>query len=481
MSALAMVPTASPAVSSSGVLSVHAACAGDEIGLQVVWDGGTFSSLFFTFGDGKNTSVVTNTPGPPGGFVLNHTYAASGDFIVSAVPRDATSGLVVALSQPNDSCTNDANYSRIVILQCAPVAIAVSANGTAAGYSWQFGDGGSAQNGVATHTYSAAGPFAVRLAVANRTRGTGSGFALTVGSCASGNTGTGGAPLVTPADCSGVVSSDGATCCTDAQAAAGFATDVTAGGAPSRGPHGARLQSAALGNLGLRVSGRGCVGVVGAGSGQVASHVRLGAVPFGTASTSIGERTTLGFSVPQGGLIVNATLETTDSFSGLGHLARPLGDAARTMPNAADGRPYHFVYAIQVLSNITNVFAVPPAVQLQMNLSAADIASGLDGANATLLYWDGSSWVDTRAHVGANIAGQGEPDLFVIDAAPTGTGARALVSHASTYALAAPLSVPAREAPADRTPWYTAIVVLGILAVAILALVGRAINRHYNK
>ena len=120
---------------------------------------GTISAYSWTFGDGA-TAAVQNP---------SHTYAADGTYTVTLTVTDnqgATSSVshavtVTAANQPPVAAFTSSCSS----LACAFTSTSSDPDGTISGYSWTFGDGQTSAAQNPSHTYAAAGTYAVTLTV----------------------------------------------------------------------------------------------------------------------------------------------------------------------------------------------------------------------------------------------------------------------------------------------------------------------------
>lgn len=123
--------------------------AGSENGLSYSWD----------FGDG-----TTSTDADP-----RHTYAANGTYTVTLTVtgtrgRTATDRVQVEVTRVNAAPEVTFTPS-CAQLSCSFDSTATDSDGSIAAYSWDFGDGGTSDVADPSHTYAAAGTYAVTLTV----------------------------------------------------------------------------------------------------------------------------------------------------------------------------------------------------------------------------------------------------------------------------------------------------------------------------
>ncbi|MFT4216805.1 MAG: PKD domain-containing protein [Micropruina sp.] len=129
---------------------------------------GTIASYLWNFGDGT-TSTVKNPP--------VKTYGSAGTFTVTLTVTDnggATNSVshtvtTVANAKPTAAFTNTANN----LAATFNAATSSDADGTITGYAWKFGDNTTGTGVSPTHTYAAAGSYAVELTVTDNDGATG--------------------------------------------------------------------------------------------------------------------------------------------------------------------------------------------------------------------------------------------------------------------------------------------------------------------
>ncbi|MFT4216806.1 MAG: PKD domain-containing protein [Micropruina sp.] len=129
---------------------------------------GTVASYAWDFGDGSTGTGAT----------ASHTYASAGSFTVSLTVTDdqgATNTVTqtVETVDPPNQLPTAAFSSQLGDLDAQFSAAASSdADGTIAGYAWDFGDGSTATGVTASHTYTTAGSYTVTLTVTDNSGGT---------------------------------------------------------------------------------------------------------------------------------------------------------------------------------------------------------------------------------------------------------------------------------------------------------------------
>ena len=134
---------------------------------------GTISAYAWDFGDGATAINPT----------ASHTYAAAGTYPVKLTVTDnkGTTGTVtqdvtvVAAPPPPPNQIPVAAFTATVTDLGVVVdgSASTDSDGTVAGYAWTFGDGGTAVNSTASHTYLAAGDYLVTLKVTDNSGGVG--------------------------------------------------------------------------------------------------------------------------------------------------------------------------------------------------------------------------------------------------------------------------------------------------------------------
>jgi len=129
---------------------------------------GTVASYAWDFGDGHSDTGATTT----------HTYAAAGTYQVvltvtdnrGATGTSSQSVTVVANQLPTAAFTSTVAYLSVGF----DAAASADADGSVTGYSWTFGDGGTAAGVSPTHAYDVAGDYLVTLTVTDNRGGTAS-------------------------------------------------------------------------------------------------------------------------------------------------------------------------------------------------------------------------------------------------------------------------------------------------------------------
>ncbi|UZN04309.1 PKD domain-containing protein [Cellulomonas sp. S1-8] len=148
-------PEASFALTSAlRTVQVDGSASGDPDGTVVAWD--------WTFGDGATASGPT----------ASHTFTTAGTHTVSLTVTD-DSGLTatmdrtveIALAAPSGAFSAVASQLALAVDGSA----SADTDGTVVTWDWDFGDGGTATGTTASHTYTAAGTYTVRLEVTDDT------------------------------------------------------------------------------------------------------------------------------------------------------------------------------------------------------------------------------------------------------------------------------------------------------------------------
>jgi PKD repeat protein len=120
---------------------------------------GTIASYAWDFGDGSSGTGVSPS----------HTYPATGSYPVVLVVKDNQNA--TTLVQHDVTVTANAAPAAAFGSECADLVCAfdaarsTDADGTIAGYAWNFGDGGSATGATANHEFGATGRYDVVLTV----------------------------------------------------------------------------------------------------------------------------------------------------------------------------------------------------------------------------------------------------------------------------------------------------------------------------
>ncbi len=137
-------------------------------GLSCSFDGsaskdpdGSLTSYVWDFGDGSSGSGVSPS----------HTYGAAGTYSVSLTVTDdkgaksaaVTHSVTVAAANQAPSAAFSSSVSNLVV--AFDGSASADADGSVAGYAWDFGDGSSGSGVSPSHTYGAAGTYSVSLTV----------------------------------------------------------------------------------------------------------------------------------------------------------------------------------------------------------------------------------------------------------------------------------------------------------------------------
>ncbi len=122
-------------------------------------------SYSVNWGDGKTTSAANG--------IFYHQYATGGDYTLTLTVSDSVNEIQKSLAWTASTST----VSNRTPVACFDIASGTSLNANAAcstdadgdnlNYVWDFGDGAGATGVTATHTYSAAGSYAVKLTVSD--------------------------------------------------------------------------------------------------------------------------------------------------------------------------------------------------------------------------------------------------------------------------------------------------------------------------
>ncbi|MDQ6804610.1 MAG: PKD domain-containing protein [Actinomycetota bacterium] len=170
----AMQPAASTLTPSFTVPSGIVA-AGGPVGFDpaATSSSGGYSSIGWSFGDGATTFASTATTGSLAPTSVSHIYAATGTYTVTLSVVDTHGN--VATATHTVSVANPPSATFTASTTDPLVGDAVSFNGAGSsdpnagasitGYSWSFGDGGTARGATTSHAYGAAGEHTVILTV----------------------------------------------------------------------------------------------------------------------------------------------------------------------------------------------------------------------------------------------------------------------------------------------------------------------------
>jgi len=131
---------------------------------------GPIANYAWNFGDGATGSGVT----------AQHTYAAGGTYNVTLTVTDntgltnsVTHAVTVTAPPPNQAPVADFSSTANNLAVAFDGSASADADGTIAGYAWDFGDSTSAAGATANHTYAAEGTYAVKLTVTDDDGATG--------------------------------------------------------------------------------------------------------------------------------------------------------------------------------------------------------------------------------------------------------------------------------------------------------------------
>lgn len=132
---------------------------------------GPITDYAWNFGDGGTGSGVT----------AQHVYAAGGTYDVTLTVTDntgltnsVTHPVTVTAPPPNQVPVADFSFTASNLAAAFDGSASADADGTIAGYAWDFGDATSATGATANHTYAAEGTYAVKLTVTDDDGATGS-------------------------------------------------------------------------------------------------------------------------------------------------------------------------------------------------------------------------------------------------------------------------------------------------------------------
>jgi PKD repeat protein len=134
---------------------------------------GTIASYTWDFGDPGSAGNTTTGPSAS----ASHTYATSGTYTVTVTATDDLGVSTTQTGQVTVDASPTASFSASPTQPSPGAAVSLDASGssdpvgTITGYSWDFGDPGSAGNTATgpttTHTYLARGSYTVTLTVTN--------------------------------------------------------------------------------------------------------------------------------------------------------------------------------------------------------------------------------------------------------------------------------------------------------------------------
>jgi PKD repeat protein len=122
---------------------------------------GTVAGYAWTFGDGGTATTTT----------ASHTYAAPGTYTVTLTVTDdkgatgVSTSSVVVTKAPNAAPTASFTASASDLAVSVDGTSSSDSDGTIASYAWDFGDAGTATTAKASHTFSKAGSYSVKLTV----------------------------------------------------------------------------------------------------------------------------------------------------------------------------------------------------------------------------------------------------------------------------------------------------------------------------
>lgn len=106
------------------------------------------------FGDGTTSTIQSPT----------HTYTTQGNYTVTLIVSNFTTGCVDSMQRVLPIGTPDANFFADTTKGCYPLTVHFSDTSTfASGWLWNFGDGSSSNVQNPTHTYSDTGRYTVTL------------------------------------------------------------------------------------------------------------------------------------------------------------------------------------------------------------------------------------------------------------------------------------------------------------------------------
>src|SRR3989454_1034843 len=167
------VHQASPALSASFTYSPSSPTTGQQVTFTASASGGTSPYSFnWNFGDGSTGARSS----------VNHTYGTAGTYTATLNAKDSGSPQQTTSAQQSVTVTNPPPPALTASFTYTPsnptAGQTVSFTGSASGgtppygYSWTFGDGGTALGSSVTHSYQAAGSYNVVLTVTDAARQT---------------------------------------------------------------------------------------------------------------------------------------------------------------------------------------------------------------------------------------------------------------------------------------------------------------------
>lgn len=161
-------PANSPPIARLTVNCTNLLCSADGTGSTDT--DGTIASYSWNWGDGTVTTGATSS----------HSFAGAGTRTVTLTVTDNQGGTDTATGTANPTAPAPANVAPTAVFSVTCADLGCSADGTAstdtdgtiASYSWNWGDGTVTTGVMSSHTYPAAGSFAVTLTVTDDRGGT---------------------------------------------------------------------------------------------------------------------------------------------------------------------------------------------------------------------------------------------------------------------------------------------------------------------